>query len=298
MAWQALEFEVSGADVEALSDALFDAGALSVDVTDADEGSVKERAIYLEPGEEVLLSWGYNLVVGLFDKDIEVADIFSFVSDVLQPLQLSPPQTRLVDDQDWVRLTQQQFQPIQITKRLQISPSWSAVKVTSEINIILDPGLAFGTGSHPTTQLCLHWLESNLVSGQAVIDYGCGSGILGIAAKMFGAGRVVGIDIDEDALAASQYNALRNEVDLEVVPAADSFNEQVDIVIANILPSPLKVLAPLLSQLVKPGGDIVLSGILVSHEQELLSIYGQWFEMSTFQTMDDWVCLQGTKLSS
>jgi ribosomal protein L11 methyltransferase len=281
-----------------LSDALFDAGALSIDVTDADEGSVKERAIYLEPGEEILLSWGYNLVVGLFDKDIEVADIFSFVSDVLQPLQLSPPQTRLVDDQDWVRLTQQQFQPIQITKRLQISPSWSAVKVTSEINIILDPGLAFGTGSHPTTQLCLHWLESNLVSGQAVIDYGCGSGVLGIAAKMFGAGRVVGIDIDEDALAASQYNALRNEVDLEVVPAGDSFNEQVDIVIANILPSPLKVLAPLLSQLVKPGGDIVLSGILVSHEQELLSIYGQWFEMSTFQTMDDWVCLQGTKLSS
>ena len=298
MAWQALEFEVSGADVEALSDALFDAGALSIDVTDADEGSVKERAIYLEPGEEILLSWGYNLVVGLFDKDIEVADIFSFVSDVLQPLQLSPPQTRLVDDQDWVRLTQQQFQPIQITKRLQISPSWSAVKVTSEINIILDPGLAFGTGSHPTTQLCLHWLESNLVSGQAVIDYGCGSGVLGIAAKMFGAGRVVGIDIDEDALAASQYNALRNEVDLEVVPAGDSFNDQVDIVIANILPSPLKVLAPLLSQLVKPGGDIVLSGILVSHEQELLSIYGQWFEMSTFQTMDDWVCLQGTKLSS
>ena len=298
MAWQALEFEVSGADVEALSDALFDAGALSIDVTDADEGSVKERAIYLEPGEEILLSWGYNLVVGLFDKDIEVADIFSFVSDVLQPLQLSPPQTRLVDDQDWVRLTQQQFQPIQITKRLQISPSWSAVKVTSEINIILDPGLAFGTGSHPTTQLCLHWLESNLVSGQAVIDYGCGSGVLGIAAKMFGAGRVVGIDIDEDALAASQYNALRNEVDLEVVPAGDSFNEQVDIVIANILPSPLKVLAPLLRQLVKPGGDIVLSGILVSHEQELLSIYGQWFEMSTFQTMDDWVCLQGTKLSS
>ena len=298
MAWQALEFKVSGADVEALSDALFDAGALSIDVTDADEGSVKERAIYLEPGEEILLSWGYNLVVGLFDKDIEVADIFSFVSDVLQPLQLSPPQTRLVDDQDWVRLTQQQFQPIQITKRLQISPSWSAVKVTSEINIILDPGLAFGTGSHPTTQLCLHWLESNLVSGQAVIDYGCGSGVLGIAAKMFGAGRVVGIDIDEDALAASQYNALRNEVDLEVVPAGDSFNEQVDIVIANILPSPLKVLAPLLSQLVKPGGDIVLSGILVSHEQELLSIYGQWFEMSTFQTMDDWVCLQGTKLSS
>ena len=298
MAWQALEFEVSGADVEALSDALFDAGALSIDVTDADEGSVKERAIYLEPGEEILLSWGYNLVVGLFDKDIEVADIFSFVSDVLQPLQLSPPQTRLVDDQDWVRLTQQQFEPIQITKRLQISPSWSAVKVTSEINIILDPGLAFGTGSHPTTQLCLHWLESNLVSGQTVIDYGCGSGVLGIAAKMFGAGRVVGIDIDEDALAASQYNALRNEVDLEVVPAGDSFNEQVDIVIANILPSPLKVLAPLLSQLVKPGGDIVLSGILVSHEQELLSIYGQWFEMSTFQTMDDWVCLQGTKLSS
>lgn len=297
MAWQALKFKISGEYVEALSDALFEAGALSVDVTDADEGSLKERAIYLEPGEEVLLSWGDNLVVGLFDQSVEIFKIVAIASDALEPIQLPPPQINLVDDQDWVRLTQQQFEPIQITKRLNISPSWSAVQNASEINIILDPGLAFGTGSHPTTQLCLHWLENNLVSGQAVIDYGCGSGVLGIAAKMFGAGRVVGIDIDEDALEAAQYNALRNEIDLEIIPAGDSFKEQADIVIANILPSPLKVLAPLLNQLVKPGGHVVLSGILVAHEKELLDMYEQWFEMSTFQIMDDWVCLQGTKLS-
>ena len=297
MAWQALKFKISGEYVEALSDALFEAGALSVDVTDADEGSLKERAIYLEPGEEVLLSWGDNLVVGLFDQSVEIFKIVAIASDALEPIQLPPPQINLVDDQDWVRLTQQQFEPIQITKRLNISPSWSAVQNASEINIILDPGLAFGTGSHPTTQLCLHWLENNLVSGQAVIDYGCGSGVLGIAAKMFGAGRVVGIDIDEDALEAAQYNALRNEIDLEIIPAGDSFKEQADIVIANILPSPLKVLAPLLNQLVKPGGHVVLSGILVAHEKELLDMYEPWFEMSTFQTMDDWVCLQGIKLS-
>ncbi|MDA0236954.1 MAG: 50S ribosomal protein L11 methyltransferase [Proteobacteria bacterium] len=297
MAWQALEFKVSGAHLEALSDVLFEAGALSVDITDADEGSLNEKAIYLEPGEEILLSWRDNLVVGLFDQDIDVTDIISIVSDALQPIQLPTPQVRLIDDQDWVRLTQQQFESIQITKRLQISPSWSAGKRASKINIILDPGLAFGTGSHATTQLCLHWLENNLVPGQEVIDYGCGSGVLGIAAKMFGAGSVVGIDIDEDALEATRYNAYRNGVDLKVVPAGDTFTEQVDIVIANILPAPLKVLAPLLDKLVKPGGHIVLSGILVAHEQELLGIYGQWFEMSTFQTMDDWVCLQGTKLS-
>ena len=296
MAWLSLEFRVPGADVDVLSDALFAVGALSVDVTDADQGSHKERAIYLEPGEDILLSWGHNSVVGLFDRKEYSSQILSALEREAHPLKLPDPVERRIDDQDWVRLTQQQFEPIQITQRLQISPSWSAVKVESEINIMLDPGLAFGTGSHPTTQLCLQWLERHVTTGQTVIDYGCGSGILAIAAAKFGAGNVVAIDIDEDALESTQYNAKRNKAKVEVISAVDNVNAKADIVVANILPSPLKVLAPLLGQLVKPGGQIVLSGILVDQGSDLMGLYGRWFEMSTYKVMDEWVCLQGNKL--
>ena len=137
-----------------------------------------------------------------------------------------------------------------------------------------------------------------MVPEQTVIDYGCGSGILAIAAKKFGAGDVVAVDIDEDALESAQYNARRNKVTLDVISAIDNLNAKADIVVANILPSPLAVLAPLLAQLVKPGGQIVLSGILVNQGSDLVDLYGQWFEMSTFKVMDEWVCLQGSKLNS
>jgi ribosomal protein L11 methyltransferase len=161
---------------------------------------------------------------------------------------------------------------------------------------MLDPGLAFGTGSHPTTQLCLQWLEHHVKTGQTVIDYGCGSGILAIAAAKFGADTVVAIDIDEDALESTQYNAKRNKAKVEVISAVDNVNTKADIVVANILPSPLTVLAPLLGQLVKPDGQIVLSGILVDQGSDLMGLYGRWFEMSTYKVMDEWVCLQGNKL--
>ena len=297
MAWLALEFSVRGVDVDTLSDALFNAGAISVDVKDADEGSTEEQAIYLEPGEDAALSWGHNIVLGLFDKDAMVDQIFSIVTDAVAPLTLSKPLENWIDDQDWVRLTQQQFEPIRISKKLRISPSWSDVTDSAEIDIVLDPGLAFGTGSHPTTQLCLRWLEKNITCRDSIIDYGCGSGVLGIAARKYGAGKVVCIDIDEDSLVATRYNSERNKVDLEVRSAERGYHIPADVVIANILPSPLKVLAPLLSRLVKPGGKIVLSGILEDQSQGLIDLYSQWFDMSKFQTMDDWVCLQGTKLA-
>lgn len=297
MAWLALEFSVRGVDVDILSDALFNAGAISVDVKDADEGSTEEQAIYLEPGEDAALSWGHNIVLGLFDKDAMVDQIFSIVTDAVAPLTLSKPLENWIDDQDWVRLTQQQFEPIRISKKLRISPSWSDVTDSAEIDIVLDPGLAFGTGSHPTTQLCLRWLEENITRRDSIIDYGCGSGVLGIAARKYGAGKVVCIDIDEDSLVATRYNSERNKVDLEVRSAERGYHIPGDVVIANILPSPLKVLAPLLSRLVKPGGKIVLSGILEDQSQGLIDLYSQWFDISKFQSMDDWVCLQGTKLA-
>jgi ribosomal protein L11 methyltransferase len=297
VAWLALEFSVRGVDVDILSDALFNAGAISVDVKDADEGSTEEQAIYLEPGEDAALSWGHNIVLGLFDKDAMVDQIFSIVTDAVAPLTLSKPLENWIDDQDWVRLTQQQFEPIRISKKLRISPSWSDVTDSAEIDIVLDPGLAFGTGSHPTTQLCLRWLEENITRRDSIIDYGCGSGVLGIAARKYGAGKVVCIDIDEDSLVATRYNSERNKVDLEVRSAERGYHIPGDVVIANILPSPLKVLAPLLSRLVKPGGKIVLSGILEDQSQGLIDLYSQWFDISKFQSMDDWVCLQGTKLA-
>ena len=297
MAWLALEFSVRGVDVDTLSDALFNAGAISVDVKDADEGSTEEQAIYLEPGEDAALSWGHNIVLGLFDKDAMADQIFSIVTDAVAPLTLSKPLENWIDDQDWVRLTQQQFEPIRISKKLRISPSWSDVTDSAEIDIVLDPGLAFGTGSHATTQLCLRWLEENITRRDSIIDYGCGSGVLGIAARKYGAGKVVCIDIDEDSLVATRYNSERNKVDLEVRSAERGYHIPGDVVIANILPSPLKVLAPLLSRLVKPGGKIVLSGILEDQSQGLIDLYSQWFDMSKFQSMDDWVCLQGTKLA-
>jgi ribosomal protein L11 methyltransferase len=236
-------------------------------------------------------------VLGLFDKDAMVDQIFSIVTDAVAPLTLSKPLENWIDDQDWVRLTQQQFEPIRISKKLRISPSWSDVTDSAEIDIVLDPGLAFGTGSHPTTQLCLRWLEENITRRDSIIDYGCGSGVLGIAARKYGAGKVVCIDIDEDSLVATRYNSERNKVDLEVRSAERGYHIPGDVVIANILPSPLKVLAPLLSRLVKPGGKIVLSGILEDQSQGLIDLYSQWFDISKFQSMDDWVCLQGTKLA-
>ncbi len=257
----------------------------------------KERSTF-EPGEDILLSWGHNSVVGLFDRQAYSDHILSALASVVHPLKLPEPVEYRIDDQDWVRLTQQQFEPIQITQRLQISPSWSAVKDGSDVNIILDPGLAFGTGSHPTTQLCLEWLEHHITNGKTVIDYGCGSGILAIAAKKFGAGDVVAVDIDEDAIQSTCYNAKRNKTAVEVISAIENVNIKADIVVANILPSPLTVLAPLLAQLVKPGGQIVLSGILVDQGPDLMSLYGQWFEMDTYKVMDEWVCLQGNKLGS
>ena len=172
MAWLSLEFRVSGADVEVLSDALFAVGALSVDVTDADQGSHIERAIYLEPGEDILLSWGRNSVVGLFDMQAYSDHILSALASAVHPLKLPEPVEYRIDDQDWVRLTQQQFKPIQITQRLQISPSWSARKDRSDVNIIHDPGLAFGTCSHPTHQFCFEWLYDQITTWTTLIDSG------------------------------------------------------------------------------------------------------------------------------
>jgi ribosomal protein L11 methyltransferase len=202
---------------------------------------------------------------------------------------------RAIPDQDWVRLTQSQFEPIPIGERLLITPSWHALPGDGRLAIVLDPGLAFGTGSHPTTRLCLQWLERELNPGATVIDYGCGSGILAIAAARLGAGKVIGIDIDAQALISARDNAQRNQVSLDVRAGTDTRPDPADVVVANILSSPLKLLAPVLIDLVRPGGTLVLSGVLARQVDEVSQAYSARMTMTVAGMTDGWACLVGTK---
>jgi len=281
--------------VEALSDALIEHGALSVDVADAAAGTSSERPLFAEPGSAPALNWAVNRVVALFAQD---ADPAAAVPDALRAVAL-PPTTPYgvdrIDDKDWVRLSQSQFTPQQISPRLWVVPTWHEVVDANAINIRLDPGLAFGTGTHPTTRLCLRWLDAQIKPGATVIDYGCGSGILAIAAMKLGARRAQGVDIDEPALLAARRNAMQNQVDVTFFAAADELKSQANVVVANILANPLTVLAPLLATLTAPGGMIALSGILAPQADELRDVYRIWFDMHATEAEDAWVLLAGRK---
>ena len=285
--------------VETLSDALLDRGALSVEVTDAAAGTDRERPLFAEPGSAPALNWTVNRVVALFAHDAHPPDV---VPEALAAASL-PPTTPYgmdrVDDKDWVRLTQSQFTPQQVTPRLWVVPTWHEVVDAAAINIRLDPGLAFGTGTHPTTRLCMRWLDTHIRPGATVIDYGCGSGILAIAALKLGAARAQGVDIDEQALLAARDNAVQNQVEATFFAAEDNLNavlkSPVNMVVANILANPLTVLAPLLASLTAPGGMIALSGILAPQADEVRDAYRPWFDMHTTEPEDEWVLLAGSK---
>lgn len=281
--------------VEALSDMFIEQGAYSVDVTDAAAGTASERPLFAEPGAAPIINWPVNRVVALFAEDTDVA---ALVPEALQATKLpitTPFGIDRVDDQDWVRLTQSQFTPVQISPRLWVVPTWHEVVDPAAINIRLDPGLAFGTGTHPTTRLCLKWLDAKLKGGETVIDYGCGSGILAIAAMKLGAAKATGVDIDEQALDAACSNAQQNDTYVAFFAAEDELNVQADVVLANILAHPLTVLAPLLARLAKTGAHIVLSGILAPQADEVEAVYRQWFDMGAREQDEEWVMLAGTR---
>jgi ribosomal protein L11 methyltransferase len=295
MPWVAAELLLEAPVVTSFADALLELGAISVDVTDAHSGCADEQAIYMEPGEDVALAWGDNRVVALFQESADVKRAVEEAASFAGLTDVPPYRTYPIADQDWIRLTQQQFEPVAVSKRLWIIPSWHAAPDPDAVNIVMDPGLAFGTGTHPTTYLCLDWLDRHLLRGQRIIDYGCGSGILAIAAVKLGASDVIGVDIDTQALQTSRYNALRNGVQVRFVDAEASNIEAADVVIANILSGPLKVLAPLLSRLTRSGGRLILSGILEGQAEELMSIYQPWFEMLPAVTREGWVRLEGIR---
>ncbi len=270
---------------------------MSVDIADAEAGTAREKPIFGEPGQDLKTAFESNRLAALFAPS---ADLPGIIERAVTAAGLStPPDYKIAEvaEQDWVRLTQSQFDPIRVSARLWIVPSWHASPDQAAINIILDPGLAFGTGSHPTTRLCLDWLDRYLSPGWSVIDYGCGSGILAIAAAKLGAARVRGVDIDTQAVLSSRYNAEHNNVIARFSHADEPPPEPADVVLANILANPLKVLMPLLARLTVPGGTLVLSGILPSQAADVAEVYRSWFEIEPPVMDQGWVRLSGTRLS-
>jgi ribosomal protein L11 methyltransferase len=294
MPWVSLKLAADGDQAEALADALMEAGALSVSIEDRDAGTDAEAPQFGEPGLDDPKAWTRNWVVALLEGD---ADVPSLMARLGLPAAVEH-EIENVPEQDWVRLTQSQFEPIRISERLWIVPSWHEPPDPRAICIELDPGLAFGTGSHPTTRLCLKWLERHVKGGESVLDYGCGSGILAIAAKKLGAGRVLGTDLDPQAIAASRDNAERNRAEAEYFLPDALPGGTFDILVANILTNPLKALMPLLAARVRPGGRIALSGILADQADDILTLYGESFAMTPWAEEEGWACLAGVRHGS
>jgi len=295
MSWLTLVVEAEAAYAESLSECLLAGGALSVDVHDAEAGTAGEKPVFGEPDQPPPALWEHNRITALFAPDAAVGDILRQAAEAAGLPEVPLYRIEALADNDWVRLTQAQFDPIRISQRLWIVPTWHTPSDPDAINIVLDPGLAFGTGSHPTTQLCLRWLDDNLMRGESVLDYGCGSGILAIAALKLGAGSAVGVDLDPQAVLASRDNAAANQVTARFYLPDEAPQFEVDVVVANILTNPLKLLAPLLAASARRGGRVVLSGILSAQAEEVMQIYGQWFDLGSPIVEDGWVCLSGKK---
>ncbi len=296
MAWLSVSIAADCAHAEALADALLGAGALSASIEDADAGTDKETPQFGEPGSLTTPGWERSRVIALFDAGTDAGPL---IAACARTAGLSTPPAysqEAVAEQDWVQLTQSQFDPIRVSERLWIVPSWHQAPDPNAIVLVLDPGMAFGTGSHPTTRLCLEWLERFLSPGDSILDYGCGSGILAIAAAKLGAREVVGVDIDVQAISAATSNAERNDVSARFANSTEKLVGQFDIVVANILSNPLRALAPALCAHVRPGGQLVLSGILAEQADELIGVYATYLRLSVADTREGWVCLAGTRI--
>lgn len=295
MGWQNVSFLTDASHAEPMCDVLLEAGALSASIEDADAGTANEQPQFGEPGSVNSPGWAHSRVVALFEPDVDVAALLAHASAAIGLAGVPAWTVEAVAEQNWVQLTQSQFDPIRVSERLWIVPSWHETPDPAAVNLILDPGMAFGTGSHPTTRLCLEWLERNVSPGCRLLDYGCGSGILAIAAARLGAGSVAGVDIDPQAVDAARANAERNGVTALFADSAQPVAGEYDLVVANILSNPLRVLAPAICAHVRSGGRLALSGILREQADEIIAIYAQWLPMQVADVREDWVCLAGIK---
>ena len=291
MSWLQLRLAITPDQAEPMEDLLLGLGAVSVTFMDAEDQPIFEPDLGTTP------LWQNTHLLALFEADVERQGL-------LEQLQLlwkqSLPEYQFEDiaDQDWERSWMDNFQPMRFGQRLWIVPSWHEAPEPEAVNLLLDPGLAFGTGTHPTTALCLEWLDGQQLHDLQVIDFGCGSGILAIAALLLGAQRVTGTDIDPQALEASRDNAQRNQLADERLPLylpEDMPSEPADLLVANILAGPLVSLAPQLTALVKPGGRIALSGILAEQTDEILTAYASDFELDPVAEKDGWIRVSGVR---
>lgn len=288
-----LVIEADAAGAEALSDRLLELGASSVELEDADAGTASERPLFDEPGCDASGWQRWRLKITAESEKSGRR----LLSDACRDLGFELPAASIesLQDEDWVRKTQAQFAPIRVSGRLWIAPSWHRAPDRDAIEVIIDPGLAFGTGSHPTTLLCLEWLEREVRGGETVIDYGCGSGILAIAACKLGAAAAIGVDIDPQALQSARENARRNGVGCEFRPAEAPLDVRADLLVANILANPLILLAPAIARLVRPGGRLALSGVLSGQAAEVAAAYARWFDLEPPAARDGWVRIAATR---
>ena len=287
MAWIQFICNTTSDKADALSDAFSECGAAAVTFEDD-----ADQPIY-EPDLGTTPLWTATRVVALFDAETNPDDVGKMLSTLVN--DIPPYRVEAVEDKDWEREWMDNFHPIQFGERLWICPSWHTPPAPDAVNIMLDPGLAFGTGTHPTTALCLNWLDQADLKGKYVIDYGCGSGILAIAAALLGAERVIGVDTDPQALEATRANAARNGVEIEAYLPGDCPDEPCDLLLANILAGPLQTLAPRFANLAKPSAELVLSGILEVQALEVSDSYAAWFDMQAPTIKEDWTRLNGTR---
>jgi ribosomal protein L11 methyltransferase len=304
--------EVDRQHAEPLSDALLELGALSVSVEDADADTPHEQPLFGEPGlEPDRAAWAHSRVIALLAPEHDPTVLLAAATNAVglnedgsrmsaglndTGLRVQPSFTvRDIPEQDWVQLTQSQFEPIHIGQRIWVVPSWHEAPQHDAVVLELDPGLAFGTGSHPTTRLCMEWIEQYVHAGDSLLDYGCGSGILAILARKLDAAPVIGIDIDPQALDSARHNSERNHVDIVYGLPEDCPTNVFDVVVANILSNPLKLMASMLASKVKPGGRLVLSGVLARQADEVAAAYAPYINLSVWREYEGWVCLTGQR---
>lgn len=291
--WQKLSIGVHGDQTEQLSDLLTEAGAVAVTVEAGNEEEIFEPEVGTTP------FWGESKVIGLFPVESNLAQVLTFVKQAVYPHAILNHVIEQLEDQDWQKLCTDQFKPICFANKLWVSPSWDHPPNDQKPVVWLDPGLAFGTGAHPTTALCLEWLATQVQPDQRVVDYGCGSGILGVAAIKLGAKECWAVDNDPQALEATMENAKRNNLNFEQIQAVlpeDLPKLEVDLLVANILANPLVSLAPVLGKLLKRGGKIALSGILHYQVKMILDAYTPLFRFDPPVQKEEWVLLSGVKM--
>lgn len=291
MAWVQLILQIPGDAAAQFEDALLEVGASAVTLMDNADQPL------LEPPPGATPVWDDSRVIGLFDASVDTDILLTALKNALGDTPLPAYRLEALEDKDWEREWMENYKPMRFGQRLWVCPSWCPPPEPEAVNLLLDPGLAFGTGTHPTTALCLEWLDEQNLQGKTLVDYGCGSGILAVAGALLGCEKVLGVDNDPQALIASKDNATRNQVKNKIqVYSPESFTgEFADALVANILAGPLIELAPNIAQLIKPGGKIALSGILQEQAEQVQQAYAPWIQFDPVKTKEDWVRISGER---